>query len=883
MGNSKIIKTILKAGLVFVLVGGFTIYAGYFFEAWTGFPKGVDLYARTTRVKFILDFFPHVNWQYHWANGLPTFTTEGPFFYYLAAVLVKLTSISIETSMIILGMVTFFFLGLGVWGFIYNLTKSIAGGLVASFLVLSSFSTWSWLVQGGIYPRIFSVGLMALSFWFFAVYCQKEKTEKSSRYLYAVLILTLTALLTSHILIGLFTFAALTLYLVFLPLSLGQKFHTALKVFGGSLALSAFFYSPFLAAIPNSSNRFLGVISPVMPMDLASLWDFPGLGPIILPLFGLLMLLNFKAKVIRSSLIMLLFFVFYGFIGHTGLSGKYYYINGFIPYSAVLFLCLFASIISGLLLAEWLKSEQRGKRVIGIILAAVVFLGAIIVVPLNARNQKEGQLKHNRPFVYDSSASRSWTRITQEMGTFPDNEFQHRFAPFDALEAAWFNYVYKTPQERDYYGQGILHPDWRYWFEQALWNPEFKEAETKMALDWFAIRWFTEAVPNLGPVRPIEEVLAQYPSRYLDNPDYQFIQSGFIDWNMLLRFEKLDPSSILSVTNATPVLVIGKEDGYNVIFRDLSLLNINSQKMILLLGKKYIDDYKLNELTEFKLIVLYNYQYRQKEKAYQLLEKYVKQGGHLIWETAGSLDVEGSLPEPAPMSQLKKEEVKKAWNFGGFFPELTNGIDLTSFSALTYNQDVWRISWAAGTDLRPQAKGILGKDGQWIAIGRDYGLGKIVWTGFNFPYHLSMEKNNQEAQFLRKMLTWLGVGEEQEKVNFKAEFVNPEKRMIEISEPAQGVLFKENFYPKWQARLEKGGKQTIYYAGPGMMYVLLPVEKNTEPKKLIFEYKPTGVEILGILISVMALLSLIFYLIFGRLPLSFPFSRKMAGWWEKDE
>lgn len=879
--KTKVLKTKLKTIITAILVIVFTFYAGYFFEAWTGFPKGVDLYSRMTRIKFILDFFPHVNWQYHWANGLPTFTTEGPFFYYLGAILVKLTSISIEQAMVVLGMVTFLCLGLGIWGYVSSLSGSRVAGLAAAFLVLSSFSTWEWLVQGGIYPRIFSVGLMALVLWFFSVLEKKEGSHLASRPLIVLTILTLTALITSHILIGLFTFAAIFLHLLFSSLSFKQKFRLGAKVLGGSVGLAGFFYLPFLASLPNSSSRFIGVISPVLPMVLRSLWDYAGLGPIVLPVFLFLLLFSGRQKMIKPSLIMLLFFIFYGFIGHTGLSGRYYYINGFIPWSAALFLTFFAAIISGLLLATWFNDKSVKKKIIGWVLVLAVFFGAIIVVPFSVKEQKAGQKEFNRPFIYDSSVPSSWVRITQEMGVFPNNEFQFRFAPFDALEAVWFNYVYKTPQERDYYGQGILHPDWRYWFEQALWNPEFKKEETKMALDWFGIRWFTEGITNLGPMnRPIEEVLKEYPSRYFNQSDYQFIQSGFIDWFLLLRFENPNPSPIFSATNAAPVLVIGNEAGQNILFRDLSLLNLNSQKIIPLLGKKNVDDYRLEELKHFPLVVLYNYQYRQKGQAFKLLADYVRAGGNLIWETTDSPDADGLLPEPGPVTKLKKQEVKKTWDLTTTDSPLTSDLALSSFSPLVYNDGVWQISQAAENDFRPGVKGILGKNGQWLAVSRDYGKGKIVWTGFNFPYHASMEKNGQEAQLLANILSWMGIGEEKEKLNFKAEFINPEKRVIATEQPAKGVLFKENFYPKWHAWLEDGSKQTIFYAGPGMMYVLLDSDK---PVKLIFEYRRTWVEILGILVSCFVLLNLIIYLVKGKTLMLSSFLNRLGNWWEKEE
>lgn len=883
-------KPWLEKVICFLAVIAFVVYAGHYLEAWTGFPKGVDVYARMTRVKFILDFFPHVNWQYHWANGLPTFTTEGAFFYYLAAFLVKVTGISIETSMIVLGFLAFSFLGVGVCGYVYNLTNRFEASLAAVFLILSSFSVWSWMVWGGIYPRIFAVGLMSISLWLLAKLLRKKEIDLSRRLNLVALILTLSALLLTHIMIAFFTFMAISLHLFFSSLSKSQKLELAVKLFGSSLAISAVIYLPLLIGISSSSGKFLGVISQVVPLSFTALWDQGEIGWMIFPIFIISLLISFiwqKKRgeiysLIWPSLLMLIFFSLYAFIGYSGLSGKYYYINGFIPASAALFISFFASIVSGVLLGKIL--DGAGKiRFLALFLIIAVLLGTIAVIPINAEWQKKFHDKFNRTFVSNSDDPRSTIKSTQQMSGLPKQEFQYRFAPFDALEAVWFNYEYQTPQERDYYGQGILHVDWRYWFEQALWNPKFSPEETGMALDWFAVKWFSEYIPNLGPVRPIADVLKEFPSRYMDNPLDKFTgQFAFIDWALLLRFENLNPAPIMSVTNSIPVLLIGQETGYDMFFRNLALININSQKLIPLLGKEYIDDYKLSDLKYFKTLILYDYKYHNKKTAFKLLQDYVGGGGNLIWELTGSPDEGGTLAEPAPFTQVKKESVKKDWDYLTTSEPFAAEINFSIFSPLDYEGGSWKLSSASSNDLRSGAKGLIGKDNQWIAAVGEYGKGKVLLTGFNFLYHMNAHKNLEEVKLLAKIVDFMGLSEVAQKVDFQTQFVNPEKRIVEIANPAKGVLFKENFYSKWHAYLEGKGEQHIYYAGPGMMYVVLPAGA-AYPAKLTFEYKQTLIETVGIIISLLALGSLGFYLIKGRLPIKTNLFKFTTGWWDKDE
>src|SRR5439155_11850 len=49
------------------------VVMGVLLGAWVGFPKGVDAYQHLTRLKFVADHFPHHNWFYAWAAGMPMF------------------------------------------------------------------------------------------------------------------------------------------------------------------------------------------------------------------------------------------------------------------------------------------------------------------------------------------------------------------------------------------------------------------------------------------------------------------------------------------------------------------------------------------------------------------------------------------------------------------------------------------------------------------------------------------------------------------------------------------------------------------------------------------------------------------------------------------
>ena len=145
----------------------FVVFCGYLWGAWTGFPKGHDAYAHITRIKYVLDFFPNIDWQYHWANGMPLFKSYAPLHSILGALLIKISGISMAHSVIALGFLSYLFLAISVFGIVYIITKRSWLAFLANVLVFSSFASWDWMVFGGNYPRVFALGLMFLTIFFF--------------------------------------------------------------------------------------------------------------------------------------------------------------------------------------------------------------------------------------------------------------------------------------------------------------------------------------------------------------------------------------------------------------------------------------------------------------------------------------------------------------------------------------------------------------------------------------------------------------------------------------------------------------------------------------------------------------------------------------------
>jgi len=933
--KSKLSSSLILV-IAFVASLAIMIFCGYLWGAWTGFPKGHDAYAHMTRIKYLLDFFPNIDWQYHWANGMPLFKSYAPLHSYLGALLVWLTHVSVAKSLIIFGLVSYLILLIGIFGIVYTLTKKAWLAFLANVLIFSTFASWDWMVFGGNYPRFLGLALMFLTVFLFlktlSFYSQSEL--KRRKLWLSLTIISLFLTMIAHVLLALFTCMTLFLIVLLYDLKRSTKYKIGFGVIFSAFFLAAYFLLPLLFSFGSTGAKFIGVISETVPMQIAYIFTHPeGIGFMLLPLVFFLLIINLflrKSKeqtayqpgrrFLIPAFIMFLFFLTYALIGHTGLSPKYYYINGFIPLSANIFLVIFGSLIVGLSLGR--IADKKGlwpKISVGLIFGLLIVYAGFMVW------RSEDTFIHYKSSQYIPDSSTTDNKfvgpspevISQQFLTFPAGDnYQNRFAAYDPFDAVWFNYQYKIPQERDYYGQGILYPDWRYWFEQVVWKPEeFTMDEAKSAFDWFAIRWFADRalVDKQVLAKLVEEVgnttenrVKSLNYRYLKDSGFSLVKAEGNDINgdeLRLEMEIKNPSNILEAKNTPNILYIGEEEGYNPFFFNLTLHNFNSQKIIPVKGEKYIDSYKLSDLQLFDTIFLYSYQYKNKEKAYSLLKSYVEAGGNIIWEAWNSKDVlalqktgaEGDnlqLPEPSPVSELTPKEIEGGWNFKIGEDKIFDQIDFNKFSPPKYRDTPWKV--VAPVDqsaIRDWAKVILTGQGYPLIVAGQYGQGHILWTGFNFNYHITDTKNFEEANLLINIIKSLTSNTEPAPT-YEAKFVNPNKREITIDSSAKGVLFRESFYPNWQAQTSDGQKLSVWYAGPGLMYVPLSEEGNSS-LTITLKYQKSLTDKIGIAVSLISLVILIVYLLEGKLfkPILSRTSKKiyqnsthnLKKWWAKDD
>jgi uncharacterized membrane protein len=70
------------------LLAGAVLIVGARAQAFSGFPKGNDVWGHLSKTQFVLDNWPHISWNYEWYSGMPTFQGSYPPGYHILVALV---------------------------------------------------------------------------------------------------------------------------------------------------------------------------------------------------------------------------------------------------------------------------------------------------------------------------------------------------------------------------------------------------------------------------------------------------------------------------------------------------------------------------------------------------------------------------------------------------------------------------------------------------------------------------------------------------------------------------------------------------------------------------------------------------------------------------
>jgi len=395
---------------------------------------------------------------------------------------------------------------------------------------------------------------------------------------------------------------------------------------------------------------------------------------------------------------------------------------------------------------------------------------------------------------------------------------------------------------------------------------------------WFGISWVwlggrgTVATEN-------EEVI----SRIKQSGLFEFKQLNLLvdgipyEWNV---YQFLESTGLASITNKPAILVIGdnppNNDVFDTLFRVLSKINFGYPDAWSVKGKRFIDDYQLEELDQFEIVVLYGYQYHHKKKAWDLLEKYVQRGGKLLVNTGWKYmnpdwgkEVEGKyveleMPKIFPVTKTIWGNMGYQWDLKLPIHSVNEGVGNQNWGEPIWKGIPWEMATASQSWLREEATPLLINQDKILVASMNYGQGRVVWAGFDLWGHFYEYEVPDEKQFLKNLFSFLSERSEiwEEKLDFTRQ--EPDLIKIDFNQPGERrkLMFKETASQNWKAVLISTGRKqklSIFKAGPGWKMVFLPNDTNSG--EVVFSYKKVWYEWLGIMISVLIGIGLVLYLV----------------------
>jgi len=853
----------LILGAVVVLAIAFWVGNSlYLFE---GFPKGVDAYAHMTRIAWILEYFPQINWNPFWDSGTPFWIwTYPPLTALLSSGLIEVFGITVEQGMVWSGAALMLIGVLGLYFATFMISTSVPIAIFTSVLTTTTPAFWSWWGHGGNYARIWG---MAFYFWSFAFLVWYLKRPSKIRFF--LLALFASFAFGSHLLYGGLTVLTFGAYLLFAVSGWRKKILEGIKILGSAFLLSAYSYFPllltsqpggrFIESAFGKAVTFRGLFfldRERIFFTLPTRFTVIVFSTVILALV-LLHKRRLQNRVVRAVVLGLglgvLASLFYILIGNIPGYPEKGYLAVFPPFATLPPLVFFSAyFLSGVLSGL----SPRISTALGLSLTALI----IVLFALNLPFEKEA--------IFDVSQPGNPQVVAQEMiATIPLSP-DFRFGTDSAFVADWFNYLYPDqPQTRDYIYQGIPFKQWQYFLEWLVWTQPDRLEETQFLLDWYGVNYFTVGLASANTQL----------DKFTDHPEL-FKEEARSDNEDFYVFSYQDPTPIASFSQAPTILMIGERKEFETLVRTLAIANLGTRRIIPVYGGRSLS-LPLSELGKFDAVFLYDYQTKNLDSGMKPLAEFVHQGGALLIESNRKIEAEQTLeelPDPFPIRGINLETRKNDW---GFEPS-------QDFSPALFGTDPWKVNTAK--EIKPWAEVILSSSSKPVIVAGDFGRGRVVWSGFNLPYHALSYQSKTEGDYFGGLLETILRSSLEEKREEKVNFSlwQPERRVIELSVPRKGVLLKESHFPQWHAYLKTTEdkqlttkKLRIFTAGPNLMYIPLPPNVNL-PARIILDYQISLIEKLGWLTTFAAFVTLSLYLA-GRSP-------KICGkidlksWWDEE-
>jgi hypothetical protein len=332
---------------------------------------------------------------------------------------------------------------------------------------------------------------------------------------------------------------------------------------------------------------------------------------------------------------------------------------------------------------------------------------------------------------------------------------------------------------------------------------------------------------------------------------------------------------LATATSRPAILVVGKPevDAYIYIFRLANDGMLPYDDALLVKGQPRIDGYELDALQQFDALILYGYDYKDSQKAWETLAAYVQAGGSLFIDTGWQYSIPEwefeQAPSVLPVERLTWTNYGTTNAFRVEEAEITGDIDTSLLDSLVWQGSPWSVSGAQLNDVRDWAKVVLSAEGQPLVIAGEYGAGRVVWSGMNLPAHAWANRNQEEVALLHNLLSWLTEGKEgvENPVTIMRDHPDRVDFTLEVPPDDTSWLFwRESVYPNWHAYLIQDGVKRelpIYRSGPGFM--LMPIEGVSGEIHIELVWETPMIERLATIISLLTALALVLFVVDGAL------------------
>jgi hypothetical protein len=886
------------------LIVGAVLLVGARAHAFSGFPKGNDVWGHLSKTQFVLDNWPHVSWNYEWYSGMPSFQgSYPPGYHFLVALVAHLGGTSVATAMTRVALVGVVAVVIGVYGTVRSATANRAAALAAAALLIGAPTFWAQVVTLGLYPRLLGLSCASL-----ALAGATRLAVRGGRLTALGTALALALALSMHPVVGVGAVVLVGAVLLLGPRpTMLRRSAQALGVLGLSSALASYFYLPlFLVGRSQSPwtdhEKLLSWRALVWPADgslngLTPLLLLPGTVVAVLAVRALLRprvpfadkaalgvgvswfsshdvtepapphaapsVLRYAAwrhRVavagfpLRVALLVLLgvpLVLAYGSIGYV-IPGFRFYVNGLQPDDLLVYPAWLLSTAIGLGLgAAWILFAGHRLRLVRTlrlagppVVAAAVLIGlvaAAAIVPSGTRENDGSTDRTKVSMLPSASAAESSASRGQH---------QLRLATASDSTSNFVNAVSAIPQTRGYQDHGNIALDYQVWFERNLLGTDGSAEVRRFMMDWYGVGWVF-ADEGSGPLSLYRGDPATFAQLKLQH-----------SYTTLATFRVKQPAPILTARTTPTALVIGDQAHYGLVLRALAAAGVASRQLVTVHGPDALDDVDLADLRRFDTVLVYGAQLRSPGDVAHTLKSYVRGGGRLVVDDSELDGVAQQLADtrqnPLPIKAIRRFTVVRTWDWTVGDDVALQGIDTAAFGPPSFaGSGVWAVE--AGTPVSG-ARALLTSGTHVVSATRNLGAGRVTWSGMALPYHAAVFQSADEGTLLGRLLS--ADASPAPDPPQKATFVNSERREVTAGPDAHGVLLKEHLAPDWHATVN-GREVPLWSAGPGLMWVSLP--EHHGDVRVVFAYRLGSVEKTGYGLSGLALLVTLALALSGRL------------------